>query len=86
MDLILGSSQMTEMEAKRFRIQSFGEEEVVFDCLSGDTHYLNPVARSRLEGFTLAQIAEKFPEVENAELNEIISAVDKQFREWGMSF
>lgn len=75
---------MTEMEAQRFRIQHFGEEAIVFDCLSGDTHYLNPVAKSRLEGFTQTQIAEKFPDVDNDELSEIINAIDDQFRNWGL--
>jgi hypothetical protein len=77
---------MNEIENKRFLVQVYGEDAVVFDCLSGDTHYLNPVANARLEGHTRAQLAEKFPEIDKGELTDMINAVDVQFLEWGFIF
>jgi len=75
---------MNDIENKRFLVRKYGEDAVVFDCLSGDTHYLNPVANARLEGRTQAQLAESFPEIDKGELTEMIRAVDAQFLEWGM--
>ncbi|NWG38815.1 MAG: hypothetical protein HXY27_02445 [Hydrogenophilaceae bacterium] len=75
---------MSDIESRRFLVQRYGEEAVVFDCLSGNTHYLNPVANARLEGRTHAQLAESFPEIDKEELAQMISAVDAQFLEWGM--
>jgi hypothetical protein len=70
---------------QRFLIQSFADEAIVYDQLSGDTHYLNATAHARLQGWSQEEIAIRLDIEKNSqELADTIKAMDEQFRAWGL--
>jgi hypothetical protein len=80
----MGTS-LSKLDNKRFHVAEFGEEAVLFDSLSGDTHYLNPVACARLHGFSEAEILASWEESAKQELVDSLKAIDDQFRQWGLA-
>lgn len=69
----------------RFSLIEFSSEAVVYDRLSGDTHYLNPLAFARLLGRTQVEIAAMQGIPVDLELQEQLKALDEQFRGWGLA-
>lgn len=68
---------------QRFLILSFAEEAVIYDRLSGDTHYLSELAYARLRGLPKEEIAERL-HLADEQYPDALMAVDEQFRRWGL--
>ncbi len=72
-------------EDSRFRVAVFEDEAVLFDCLSGDTHYLSPLAYARLQGMSRVDISSQIEGVGESGLEESLNAIDAQLRDWGLA-
>lgn len=68
----------------RFAIVEYDQEAVIYDRLSGDTHYLSTVAYVRLQGHSPADIASRLEIQLDYELLEQLGQIDEQFRAWGL--
>jgi hypothetical protein len=78
------STPLSKLDNKRFHVAEFGEESVLFDSLSGDTHYLNPIACARLHGLSATEISARWEDMNEQELGDSLKAIDAQFRQWGL--
>lgn len=67
---------------QRFLIHRFAHEAVVYDCLSGDTHYLNELAYARLQGLPACDIAARWGLADDQSLQDSLAAIDEQLRAW----
>ena len=66
---------------ERYRLAEFDTEAVLFDAVSGDTHYLAPAAYARLKGLSLDEILRTVDSEANARL---MAEIDRQLRDWGL--
>ncbi len=78
-------NSLLKLEDSRFRIAVFEAEAVLFDSLSGDTHYLNPLAYARLQGISRSDIASRVEGEGESNLEESLNAIDAQLRDWGLA-
>lgn len=69
---------------QRFLIHSYDKEAVIYDRLSGDTHYLNALAYARLQGLSQEEIATRVELANSQGLGDSLKAIDDQFRAWGL--
>ncbi len=68
----------------RFSIIEFSSEAVVYDRLSGDSHYLSPMAYARLQQRNPAEIASLLDVPLDHRLEQELEALDAQFLAWGI--
>lgn len=78
-------NSLIKLEDTRFRIAMFEAEAVLFDSLSGDTHYLSPLAYARLQGMSRSDIALRIEGVDELNLEESLNVIDAQLRDWGLA-
>jgi hypothetical protein len=78
-------NSLLKLEDSRFSIAVFDAEAVLFDCLSGDTHYLDPLAFARLQGVSRSDIVSRIEGEDESSLEEPLNAIDAQLRDWGLA-
>lgn len=66
---------------ERYRLAEFDTEAVLFDTVSGDTHYLAPAAFARLNGLSLDEILRT---VDPGAGPRLIEEIDRQLSDWGL--
>jgi len=76
---------MKNWPKQRLLMEVFSDEALLFDRLSGDTHYMNAVAYARLMGLSELELRRTYAvSMQDDEWTKQVQQIDMQLKAWGL--